>query len=221
MDLGSFFRRLALVSFALCGLAVIEMDAAKASPVLDQQDGSSPGFYPIDSTSQLIGQSFKVGIAGQLDSIDVYFTNSTGNGNVTLDIYSVNSQGLPSSLLADSSNSVSALGLTANSFYAFNLAPSDLTVSAGEQLAFLLVPSSATTFSIGATSPATYAGGVFFQNVPRGYKADTGSLLFQTYVDPSLTVTPVPQSLSLMAGGLGLIGVLALYRQRRSNLSHG
>ena len=199
------------------GLAVAVCGAARATVLLDQVSLPGSGASGNASNGGTFGraQTFTVGIAGVLDSVEVTMDFGTPT---TLRILAT-SGGLPvggaagSTVLATSS-SATASGTT----FTFDLSPAALAVAVGDVLAIEIFGGN------WLYSDDPYAGGSsYFFNVGGTFSVDTwtsgsADTAFRTFVEdaPVLTAVPEPASLALFGAGLaGLVGAGAWGRRRR------
>jgi PEP-CTERM motif len=212
---------------------------ALAAPVLDQSyiDSSSSGAYSIDLDTSGLGQTFTVGLTGQLTSVGVALTDLGSTGTpFALKIATV-SAGLPTATILGSvtlshstvPDSDPLSGYSLANLFNVDLSALDLQVTAGEQLAILVENNGAIAW--GASSGAgTYSGGDAVITFP-DYETVTNAFgtgrpvdfQFATYVDQASTgtgtgtgnTTGVPEPWSLALFGAGLAGLAWRRRSRR------
>lgn len=209
-----------LVSLVLAGtLAAVVVGfsgPARATIMLDQAHTGplSAGSFVGNGTSFGLAQSFTVGLAGILDSVEVPVD---GGAPTTLRILATAS-GAPiggaagSTVLATSSSVTSVAGL-----HTFDLSAAALAVAVGDVLAIELIGTGFWRVSLGDA----YAAG-------SSYSFDTGVIspvpvnnwtiapgvdgLIRTFVQ--VPMIPEPSALALFAAGLAGLGVAARRRKR-------
>ncbi|MGB0631512.1 MAG: hypothetical protein ACPGRZ_12545 [Alphaproteobacteria bacterium] len=201
-----------LISAALIALAMTSAPAI-ASPIVDQQNlgpvRGNVGYGPTLSR----GQSFTVGIEGQLAGFEFNFNKSQqfATGNATLSLFSTDVGGAPDTLLGQALLPAAAVS-TIHALVYFDLTPLSIGVNVGDRLFAAL----AGDFSGGILSSLdTYAGGSDWACGPAfGYPCWTEEtnivpdLVFRSHVIP----VPTTGALSLFAIGLAGLGVA---RKRR------
>jgi hypothetical protein len=207
------------------GLALGVCGPAGATVVLDQVSLETPGFNGFISDGAGFGraQTFTVGIAGLLDSVEVtmlpVFVAGPGDNPTTLRILAT-SGGVPvggsggSTVLATSSSVIGSGGA-----FTFDLSAAALAVDVGDVLAIEIL-GGGWSWAEGANSYA--GGGDYFFNgssTPDWTANDGIDNAFRTFVENGLvTAVPEPASLALFGAGLaglaGLAGVGPLRRRQ-------
>ncbi len=207
--------RSVIVFFTCCLL--LPAFAAQAS-ILDQQNpatsftismgvGNSPG----GSGEPNVAQSFTAGIAGVLDSVDVFVRRDLSLGvGLTTEIYSV-AGGLPiGSPLA--SVTIPELSVpTTLSFLNVDLHSFGIPVDVGTQLAIVLHNSITNHNTIFATAgnSGSYAGGTLSIDTGGGFSSiGDYDLPFKTYV----SAVPIPATIWLFCSGL--VGLIRFCRRQ-------
>jgi hypothetical protein len=202
-------RSLLVLGVALAILFVAPRRSA-ASPILDQSQTLSVAATGCTSGggTATCGQSFTVGLTGQLTSIDVYLRVVDG----TLEAGLYTTSGAPPTLLQSSPMPA----FTVPNFYTF---PFSLNVSTGETLFFgITVDALGEGVSFAAANSNVYAGGAFGLFSPGGALGFGGDdAVFKTFVDTDVqSAVPEPATLSLLGLGLGGTAVRR-WRQRRAS----
>lgn len=181
--------------------------------VLDQQNVFTSSIGDTgNGFSQEIGQTFTVGVEGQLTQVDVYLARFPfTTDNLVFRLYST-SGGLPSSQLGtDLLLAPAAVSTTAAEFESFDVTSFGVSVDVGDVLAFSITSTASTSYILPFSETSLYAGGAPVRrvlNVPPdpwqfspGVVRDYG---FRTFVD----AIPEPSAL----GGL-LLAALCLCRR--------
>jgi hypothetical protein len=222
-----------LLAFAICSLA----SSAFAAPVLDQKVGSiSDGnlFAPIYGNvwnvngydSSEATQTFTVGVSGKLSDIQFYSYSGLAGipTSLTVQVWNLNGvspdfllwdlppsggigwvEGLPGAVLLGSTDALSGSPGGAPTQAEFE--SQDISVAAGDFLAFVVGTSGSTEVEMVGITPSFYSGGAgYLSNVDvPGY-----DYIFSTYVDPSVSA-PEPSSWLVLV--VGIVGLLTLRRR--------
>lgn len=193
------------------------MAGAQAAPVLDQS--FVPGPLGIQARAGIVNstieykvfQSFSVGIAGVLTSVDIYVeSNGSPTQNLVLDVVST---GDPLGAALASMSVAPAAVSGSGGFVSFDLSAANLAVNVGDLLSIRL--SSAQDFTgnvneyvaIGNTAGG-YAGGQGQHwNSTTGFTSPSWDFYFNTWVDDAAIQVPEPSALLLAGLALGLAGV--------------
>lgn len=207
----------AMNRFAIA-ICVLLLGTSLQAAILDQSylPGPSPGGYTFANTNPM-GQIFKAGLTGPVDSVDVQVFNYFGGATAPLDfeLWSVsNPTSNPAtlvSMLASSSIPQSMVPSTSG-FVHFDLLSSGASFTAGQDYAFVLrTTSNFSYFFEGNTSAGTYADGSG-RNV-------SGTGLFITLAGPNLdfgfkTFVAVPEPSSYLGGAAILVCGLCFVRRK-------
>lgn len=203
--------------------------AAWAAPVVDQANTS-----PIGSSESAFGvhamggpiyvmQSFTVGSAGQLTSVDFFLSRNNSTADVLLEIVSIAD---PSgTALASFSRAAADMSNRNAEFVNFNLDAADLFVASGEQYWIRLSsaqPMASTYFGApsnyngGHPMAGGYAGGEGRQGMASALNVYGQDYYFRTYVDAD-AVAPaasVPEPGTLLLAGMAGLALMATRRRR-------
>ena len=127
---------LRFVAAGLLGLAATQ--AAQATPIVDQSNLGTPiGPFATVYSAETVGQTFTVGITGQLTSVGVEADKrGTPTVNLTLQIEGVSGGVANGTVLASTSLAEASVNSGALSF--FDISSANLSVTNGEVLAFVL-----------------------------------------------------------------------------------
>lgn len=193
-----------------------------ATSIVDQSNVPGTNYYnPLGPTSvpsapyAWMGQSFTVGVTGQLTEIDAEldYPNYGTNATFTMQLVQL-SGGLPTGSVLGTVSQTLGYG---QGFYAFDFTSQDIFVTNGEQLAYVFT---AADFSRWLSSSGdSYASGTSYMEFPgatdgspTSWTAKNYDAYFQTRVDPTATPAPEPASLTLLAAGIG--GVIMRRRRK-------
>ena len=193
-----------------------------ASPVLDQfqLDGTEQN-QAIHSTRD-VGQTFTVGIAGLLASIELSLFESGSGGDLTVEILDMSagsistapilgSVAIPETALGPSPTTLSSGSTTAT---LIELSSLGIGVDVGDVLAFrltstrILEPPTNIYAIRTAVFSDLYGGGAYFV----GNTFIEGDAAFKTFV----TVTAVPEPTTLLLMAIGLAGIAATRQRLRA-----
>ncbi len=191
-----------------------------------QNDTNNTGFLGSD-----VGQTFTVGITGDLDEFAVKLGRNTYLGDLLIDLRTT-SGGVPtdansgSNILANFtlSNSNIPAGTTSADLEWVNFAlSSPVSVTAGNVLAVVIQPSPSATsianLAWAADTTDPYAGGErYSRSSGSGTWGTVGTgwdLTLRTYVDRG-AVVPLPSAAWAGLGLLSLLGAVRRYRGRRA-----
>jgi hypothetical protein len=168
---------------------------ATATPILDQSQLSATGQQIIIDGR---GQSFTVGVAGILHSIEVYLDRNSASGDIEFEVRTTTPGGKPvtdpTGLLfrqvIDVASLPELIGTTANpppsSLTIFDVSSATIAVTPGDVLAFTVrgIQDEADSVSIGLSTSNPYAGGErLYRNSPGGiWLSNTWDQVFRTYV---------------------------------------
>ena len=206
--------RHALVSLAVAGvLAAIASGSARAAVLLDQVSAGTFNSVAGLSNGSTFGrsQTFTVGLAGILDSVEVSFFPPSG-APTTLRILAT-SGGVPIGGAAGSTVlATSTLVTGVGGVFTFDLSPSALAVAVGDVLA--IEPFGSGSWLGTSTNPYAPGSDHFFSAPsPNTWTVNSGSdNFFRTFVQ--VAQVPEPASLTLFAAGLAALGLIGWRRRR-------
>jgi hypothetical protein len=204
------------VALVVCGAGA---GVTGADVVLDQQNVFVSAIGDTaNAFSQEIGETFTVGVAGELAQVDVYLARFPfTTDNLVFRIWNT-SGGLPSTQLGtDLSLTPAAVSTTAAEFESFDVSAFDVNVGVGEVLAFSITSTGSTSYILPYSETSLYAGGMPVRKVanvpPTPWEANPGVTRdygFRTFVD----VVPEPGAAAMLAVG-GLAASLPTRLRRR------
>jgi hypothetical protein len=214
-----FFARTAKLTAWGVGLLLLatgSVQRALALPTLDQQNVfvSSIG-DTANAFSQEIGQTFTVGIAGNLTQVDAYLARFPfTTDNLVFRLYSTDVNGLPDVQLGtDLFLAPAAVSDTAAAFESFDVSSFGVGVSVGDVLALVITSTGSTAYILPFSETDLYAGGQPVRRVlnipPDPWQPNPGVVRdygFRTYVEP----IPEPGVMTL----LGVAGVFGIRRRQ-------
>lgn len=208
-------------AIAICALL---MGTSLQAAILDQSysPGAGSGGYTFAFTNPM-AQTFKAGLSGQVDSVDVQVLNFFGGATapLNLELWTIsNPTSNPATLVSMlASGSVSQTMIPSTSgFVHFDLLSSGASFTAGQDYAIVLRTTSGNSYLFeGNTSSGTYANGSG-RNV-------SGTGLFYTLAGPNVdfgfkTFVAVPEPSSYLAGAAIIAGGFCLVRRRRKFAPH-
>jgi len=164
--------------------------AVSATGTLDQSNETCPvssNSYPADYH---LAQTFTVGLAGDLDSIDLKgFKQTTLTGTISVSIFAVDGDNKPTgSVLTGTTFLANTLPLTTADWYHLTFTP--IAVSVGQHLAITFVDDTTdyyANWSLDFGNP--YAGGRYWENTP--WSGNAGyDFCFRTYVSAGGSPSP-------------------------------
>lgn len=218
------FRKLSATLAAAAGLTLAT--AGQAAPLLDQEyDAFAAGADSavLLNTNFAHAQSFTVGIAGQLTSMEIQIRRTNLDppiSDLTFDILPIQGGipgGTPLASGSIASASVPELDFTDDSFVSVDLTSFNLFVGVGEVLAIALEYLDSGSYNWLSTPVGNFYGaGAQFVSLPPGpfdIELVNGDLGFRTFVDPDAT-PPVPEPGTLASLAFGLLAFGFARRQK-------
>jgi hypothetical protein len=204
---------------AVCGVGA---GVAKADVVLDQQNVFVSAIGDTaNAFSQQIGETFTVGVEGELVQVDVYLARFPfTTDNLVFRLWDT-SGGLPSTQLgSDLFLAPAAVSTTAADFESFDVSAFDVNVEVGDVLAFSITSTGSTSYILPFSETSLYAGGMPVRQVatvpPGPWEPNPGVTRdygFRTFVD----AVPEP-SAGLLAAVTLAIGLGARRRRQRRGI---
>ena len=197
----------------LLALAIVPASCATAASII--VDVSQPSGPSLADYGDGTGQTFSPTISGFLEGVSLYITKGGSGADTTVTIYTLTSgdaglkDAVGTALLLKANLPVSSGWV----YFALN---SPVTQAPGTKLAFTVsTPTSgATGFNIyyySSTNP--YSGGSLFAS---GFRPSPSTdFAFSTHV------TPVPEPSSLLAQGIGVVGLLTKRNRRAEQAVDG
>ena len=207
------------VSLAILTWYVCPTGPAKAATLDQFYDPGSPPFdFGVSNSSPLpSGQSFTVGIDGELTSVeslmsreDTLFSPAASNFPSTPGQIS-QSPALISTSFSDALIPIGSGG-TGSAYVPIDLSSFDLNVSIGELLTIWLGRSLLTPATWWGASGDGYSQGTALRASRAGSVALDADLGFKTFVEP----VPLPAALPLYGTGLGLMGLFGWWQKRKA-----
>jgi hypothetical protein len=202
---------------ALGFVVLVAARHANAAVVLDQQNVFVSAIGDTaNAFSQEVGQTFTVGVAGELAQVDVYLARFPfTTDNLVFRLYNTTS-GLPNAQLGtDLTLPPAAVSTTAADFESFDVSAFNLNVNVGDVLAFSIISTGSTSYILPFSETQLYAGGQPVRRVmnapPDPWQPNPGVVRdygFRTYVD----AVPEPTGLAPLL----VACALALSRRRVS-----
>ena len=218
MHVRSVFQALLVVLPALCGVeAGLGSKPAYPAPILDQSFITGVGSV---SGNAPFSQTFTVGIAGTLSSVEV---SIFGVQDMTVDIRPTTSLGVPS-VSDDPADQLGRVTVPTRPSFPFlvsvDLSPFEIAVRQGDVLAIVLQSDGVQNWRSAVDGDATYAGGEGFLKSGTEWKPAgqtfIGSPFSSLDFDFQTFVAPIPEPTTLLLFGTTAAGLgLARWRQRR------
>jgi PEP-CTERM motif len=116
------------------GVFLLLGETGFAAEMLDQQNDIVSGFGDtVSAFSQELGQTFTVGIAGQLTRIEIYMAKISASDSAVVTLFDT-SGGLPSTALGTAL--VDSAAMSGTNYVSFDFSSYDLDVDVGDVLAF-------------------------------------------------------------------------------------
>ena len=203
-------------------LGALLLGSSLQAAILDQSytPGPGTGGYNFGVTNPL-AQTFKAGLTGQVDSVEVQVLNYFGAATAPLDLElwtisnPTSSPATLVSMLASGSISQTLVPSTSG-FVHFNLLSSGASFTAGQDYAIVLRTTSNFTYLFEGPTNGTYANG--------SGRDVSGSGLYYTLAGPNLdfgfkTFVAVPEPSNYLAGAAILVGGLYFVRRQKKFLT--
>ena len=194
-------KRVTPIFLVIMTVATLDVFAA---PTLDQSHLGGGTLRDAIQKNHQIAQTFTVGIAGTLDSVDLdlNYESVVPTYDITVEIRTTTS-GLPdgpASTLASVQFDTSVLTPTFT-LYSIDFSPFFIPLSVGDQLAIVLTSEEDAEAAAWRGADDAYPGGKWYFDSGAGWETEGKDLdgYFQTYVEPS--VIPAPAALHLVVIG--------------------